>query len=925
MKKVNLIILFLIAMGVGLQAQWSDNPDSNTVVCQLPGDQAVPKIAAGPTGDIYAGWFSNDSGNYDVRLQRFDSDGNALWEENGLLVSNHPAMTWLTDWDLKVDQDNHVILTFQDIRNAGNNNIYAYRISPEGDFIWGADGLELSNSTAFDASPKALVTSDNNVVIAWSAELETIIMHKISPEGNLLWGQGGIILDEVNSLSWPQLLALDNDEFLLKYYEDSGVPWSPVRHLFVQKFDADGAAVWAQPATVSDMGGISAWTQIISFVGDGNGGCFLAWNDDRDMNMQEDCYLQYIDNTGSAIFGEDGMEISLLAGNQRFYPKVVFFSETEGLYVYWRETDGGENNIGISGQKLNLAGQRLWGNNGNTIIPLAPNNRILAGVSAGDNDQVMIVYEEAHDAVNSLMKGMLLDENGDFVWTEEQVTMSSVLSEKIHPSLTEFANDKWVAIWTDRRDDIGDTYAQNINFDGSLGTLTLSGIAGRITLNGGTGAVNNVEVWAGGVMVHPGLTGNYMIYLDPGTYTVTASLNGYETATIEDVLVETGSITTDIDLILNYIQNEYNPPSSVQVDSYTGTLTWEPPVYAGDDMDEGFESASLPEGWLNVDNDGDGNLWFSYTYSPHSGSRSIASASYLSGQGALTPDNWLISPAIDIGSDSELHFWYAAQDPEWPSDHFAVYLSTTGTEIADFSDIIFETTIEDEIWTEAVVDLSSYMGETVYLAWRHYDCTDWFYMKIDDVSVINSVTRETIFQAGFDIEVHARNYDYARSENSRVLEGYNVYLNGTLVGNATALEYTFDGLIHGQGYLAGVSAVYTGGESDIIDVSFTYTGTGSEENILPNITRLIGNSPNPFNPVTRINFALAEAGQVEITIFNIKGEKVKTLTDEFYEAGNHSLIWDGSNENGKSEASGIYFYKMRTGMYTSSMKMILMK
>jgi hypothetical protein len=78
-------------------------------------------------------------------------------------------MSWLTDWDMTVDQDNYAILTFQDIRNAGNNNVYAYRISPDGSFVWGPDGLELSNTTDFDVSPKVTVTSARNAVVAWGS------------------------------------------------------------------------------------------------------------------------------------------------------------------------------------------------------------------------------------------------------------------------------------------------------------------------------------------------------------------------------------------------------------------------------------------------------------------------------------------------------------------------------------------------------------------------------------------------------------------------------------------------------------------------------------------------------------------------------------------------------------------------------------
>ena len=88
---------------------------------------------------------------------------------------------------------------------------------------------------------------------------------------------------------------------------------------------------------------------------------------------------------------------------------------------------------------------------------------------------------------------------------------------------------------------------------------------------------------------------------------------------------------------------------------------------------------------------------------------------------------------------------------------------------------------------------------------------------------------------------------------------------------------------------------------------------------------LMGNYPNPFNPETTISYNIKNPGLVTLNIFNIKGQKVKTLVDDRKTAGNHSVVWNGKDDNNKNVASGIYFYKMRSGTYSSTKKMILMK
>ena len=88
---------------------------------------------------------------------------------------------------------------------------------------------------------------------------------------------------------------------------------------------------------------------------------------------------------------------------------------------------------------------------------------------------------------------------------------------------------------------------------------------------------------------------------------------------------------------------------------------------------------------------------------------------------------------------------------------------------------------------------------------------------------------------------------------------------------------------------------------------------------------LLGNYPNPFNPTTKISFSLPNEEDIELTIYNIKGQKVKQLINGQLTAGQHSMIWDGKDTNEKSVSSGIYFYKLKTGKKELTRKMIMMK
>ncbi|MCK4461460.1 MAG: T9SS type A sorting domain-containing protein, partial [candidate division Zixibacteria bacterium] len=94
---------------------------------------------------------------------------------------------------------------------------------------------------------------------------------------------------------------------------------------------------------------------------------------------------------------------------------------------------------------------------------------------------------------------------------------------------------------------------------------------------------------------------------------------------------------------------------------------------------------------------------------------------------------------------------------------------------------------------------------------------------------------------------------------------------------------------------------------------------------LPRDYGLSQNYPNPFNPQTIIEYELAKDCEVEITVYNILGRKVRTLVKEFQKSGQQRVKWDGKDEEGKEVSSGIYFYQIKTPEFSQSKKMVLLR
>jgi uncharacterized protein (DUF2141 family) len=125
-------------------------------------------------------------------------------------------------------------------------------------------------------------------------------------------------------------------------------------------------------------------------------------------------------------------------------------------------------------------------------------------------------------------------------------------------------------------------------------------------------------------------------------------------------------------------------------------------------------------------------------------------------------------------------------------------------------------------------------------------------------------------------------------------------------------------------------------DSDAFEINFTGTTEVGEmvdtSSLSPKTYHLYQNYPNPFNPTTKIPFTVRGSWfvvhspiPVTLKIYNILGEKVRTLVDEPKEAGRYEAVWDGRDEDGNPVASGIYFYQLRTGDYCQTKKMILVR
>ena len=127
--------------------------------------------------------------------------------------------------------------------------------------------------------------------------------------------------------------------------------------------------------------------------------------------------------------------------------------------------------------------------------------------------------------------------------------------------------------------------------------------------------------------------------------------------------------------------------------------------------------------------------------------------------------------------------------------------------------------------------------------------------------------------------------------------------------------------------LEGVHASGDGMAKELLDQAYAELGLPGNGN-LPKAFNLAQNYPNPFNPSTTVSYSIPEgSGQVkvELRIFNLRGQEVRTLVNDTRGPGQYTVNWDGTESNGRNVSSGVYFYRISAGDFHATRKMVILK
>jgi len=589
------------------------------------------------------------------------------------------------------------------------------------------------------------------------------------------------------------------------------------------------------------------------------------------------------------------------------------------------------------------------------------------------------------------------------------------------------------------------------NIDFTLNYIPQPGwIEGTVTLTGGSGNVEDVEVTANGTTVNPDASGYYIIPdLEPGLYTVSASLENYPTVTYEDVEVLEGQGTTvDFELISNapawFLMpgTQYSMVVMATIDldltdeEFTGeggnmAVAFGPEFIANPDTlvvrSFGLWQV-LPTGgfwyFTIVGNEDPGQIMIGFkiydatTQEVYLCNESVGFENNAT-IGSPTDPFILTAPAggVEEQTISLIENWNWISTYVHPEDtSIEAVFGVLGDAVHQVKSQTQSKIYENGVWIGDlmnIVDGESYVVQMNSAAdltisgtlidytvpipldaewnWLGYVLKDPYDFQValagilDNMSQIKNQTQASIkwgsnwygtlttMEAGVGYKVFMDQADElvyqtgtkvasvepvpTNAMNWKPMAGtqYNMVVIANINADPTSLVAAFDNENNcrsvgkwedGFWYFTivgnenGEAISFKMYDGDIYESAETITFSndetlGTPDNPItitmstgantPTTYNLSQNYPNPFNPVTVIAYQLPTASNVEISIYNIKGEKIRTLVNENREAGMYKVTWNGKDNNNNAVSSGIYFYRIITNNYSDTKKMILMK
>ena len=872
-------------------------------VCTLVGGQISLNIEPDATGGAYIVWEDSRNPGKDIFGQRIDGNGNRMWGDNGIPIADGIGNeSQNTMW---ADGTGGLLIGYH-YSFSGEEDLYVKRFLADGTMAWD-NTLELAVTPGLQSKIRMSPLGNGEFVFAWQDERSgtpDIYAQKVNLAGDMLWPNPYIVASYANSQQQnPRMVGLSDNSVAI-FWEDTRL--DPQNHdLFGQKINAAGEKLWGEDGLAVAVADFKQSQP--RMASDGNGGVYVVWDDDRNGNAPNtDVYAQHISAAGVALWEANGKAICTAPNEQS--GSLVKVSQ-DNIFINWMDMRNGS--VGIYYQVLTPSGEVVLAENGQLVFWGLSGDAIMDQfvLLPRQNDAIAIWQDTRHANIGYQVYYQIINQDGTVLLEDNGRGVTDHSNSYQSMPHAAVSSDGYVCIvWEDTRNPNPKIYAQLI---GPAGERLWGDMGMELTDAMPLAQYNpRVSYYEGSFYI--GWSNGHSIGSDHYYHTYGQKItNGIKQWGPDGVLVSyLEPNNMDNECLFAGISDKYYIWTRTDQDNPSLVSVWVKHV---------DENGIAVEGW------------------PESGIKASTYDSYdviqVAPRVAATPEGVLVIWA-DLRGDflKSLYGQHISANGEYLWDSLGLALSDQGREQETPSIVVGE-----DSFTIAWAEMMPPDNQDIAIQRFSYDGSPmWNELGLFVVQKPEDQLAPNLksFHEGGMVAVWS---DYAGFEPDIFYR----YINddGTFVGPSDglplcqALKSQYRPIVapvDNSAFVAWADG-RSSGKTEILGIYAQRIANDCVSNDDPAYTplpvlSLAQNYPNPFNPQTTIRFSVNEASApVELNIYNLKGQKVKSLYSGVTPRGEHSVVWNGTDDSNKRVSSGMYLYKITSGNQSQSRKMLLVK
>lgn len=414
-------------------------------------------IADGSGGAIMVWTYYRENlvaSKYEIWAQRINNAGKPLWVDNGVCL--YSGIRFRGNPRVISDGSGGAIIAWEDQRSGPHYDIYAQHINGFGYLMWGDTGVPISSAPLDQVAPKLISDGSGGAIITWNDSNRffggKIFAQRVSSVGEKQWTTDGVPICDLLYQGGPQIISDGEGGAIISWMHENSI----YKDIYAQKINRNGILQWSDNGVAINETANDKLN--IVMMSDGSGGAIIAWTG---YLVGEDIFAQKVNNSGTVLWGSDGVTLSSTEGRQ-FCPKIIS-DGSGGAIITWASDNLNDENI--YAQRVSPLGQICWIENG---IPVYSDGlAVPVIISDGSGGAIISWYDwgEKTGVYSQRVNG-----SGILLWGNDGTKITHSYSGRSIPSdvlSTEDGKGGVIISWIDQRINAHEViYAQNLRADG---------------------------------------------------------------------------------------------------------------------------------------------------------------------------------------------------------------------------------------------------------------------------------------------------------------------------------------------------------------------------------------------------------------------------------------------------------------------------